>query len=187
MSGIQGAPYVRLKSSKPRAGVWMPGTALLLLLPAAPRGHLERDPTAQGTGHRGKQTSWIEAGPVAPVGSLSCPGISRIGHLDPFLCQPGLLAWSRKALGGWGVAGGERAWSTERRRGGRSLARRLGRPWGVQEQRTRNALRLRSTQLLSDHLHLRHPSSRQRESVESVSSQLPFPSEEIQMQPPLRT
>lgn len=74
-----------------------------------------------------------------------------------------------------------------RRGGGRSLARRLGRPWGVQEQRTLNALRLRSTQLLSDHLHLRHPSSRQRESVESVSSQLPFPSEEIQMQPPLRT
>lgn len=158
MSGIQGAPYVRLESGKPRAGVCMPGTVLLMLLLAVSRGHLERDPTAQGMGHRGKQTSWVEPGPEAPVGSLSCPGISRIGHLDPFLCQPGLSAWSRRALGS-GVGRGEGAWSTERRGGGRCLAQRLGRPRVVQEQRIRNALHLRSTLLLSDHFHLRHPSS----------------------------
>lgn len=71
--------------------------------PSGPPGARSYSPRGR---HRGKQTSWIEPGPVAPVGSLSCPGISRIGHLDPFLCQPGLSAWSRRVLG-WGVNRGE--------------------------------------------------------------------------------
>lgn len=148
MSGVQGAPYVRLESSKPRAGVWMPGTALLLLLPAVPQGATWARSYSPREGSQG-QAHFLDRSSPQWARCLVLAS-ARMSHLDPFLCNQVSWLGAGEPWGGWGVGGGRG--QHRKRGGGRFLARRLGRPRGVQEQRTHNALRLRRTLLLSDHL-----------------------------------